>query len=200
MRVKHFKRPFNHTIIYDYFDKNEIDSINKEIKLLKDNGNITKRSVLNRETDSAGFEPNHCVLDTVYEKNRSRSDILGLMQKIYKLYFNEKLGKQNPFLNYIVESNGDSTFLNVYKNGNSFIKHTDNSVLSFVYCFWKEPKEFDGGDFIFTNYDYKPNLKNNSCLIFPSYEMHEVSKIETNDEKIERITINHRLFISSKLV
>jgi len=79
-----------------------------------------------------------------------------------------------------------------YKNGSSYFKHNDLGILTFLYTIWDEPKTWKGGDLVFTDYDYRPYLRSNCCLIFPSFEFHEV---ETLRGEGTRYTINQRIYI-----
>ena len=52
---------------------------------------------------------------------------------------------------------------------------------SFPAYFYKEPKKFTGGELFFPEYDYILESKNNSCIIFPSYFLHEVLQVKITD-------------------
>lgn len=191
MLIQHMKHPFHHTIIYDYFD-NEYQSVYDEFESIFKGpyqsfpDDHHSQLVNNHKTDT--FD-----LDSLYEGRRDTSSILRSMRKIFHINKMQLL-TDNPFCGYIDHSNKDTTMINRYKNGSSYFKHRDTSVLTFLYTLWKEPKQWSG-DLIFNDYAYRPYLRNNCCLIFPGHEVHEVEKV--SGEGI-RYTINQRIYIEAK--
>ena len=130
-------------------------------------------------------------LDSIFYNNRAQSNILYLMSKVYSLNLHES--QENPYLNFIPASNQDCTYLQKYKNGSSYMKHHDGTVLSFLFPLILG--NFTGGDFIFSAYNYRPVLTHNCCLIFPSYEDHELTELKTDSNEYVRYSINHRIAI-----
>lgn len=200
MKIEYFNKPFHHTIIYDYFDDNEIISIKNEINQIKDGMLKNNYDEQDRHHDELfkKFNVDSYHIDKMFENNRNGSVLLKAITKVYYLhnmgFFNKH---KNSFLNFIPDSNQDITMLHGYRNSSSYPKHIDKAVLSFVYPFWNEPKDFTGGDLMFG--DYKPPLKSNCCLIFPSYEPHWVTKIKSKKSDIVRWTLNQRIFIKKDL-
>jgi Rps23 Pro-64 3,4-dihydroxylase Tpa1-like proline 4-hydroxylase len=198
MNIQHLQYPFYHTIIYNFFDVHELNLINAELHSLFTSDYKIKPddehhlNLLNKD------KTQDYNLDIIYENRREQSNILMLIKKIYTLDNNILDTKQNPFLSFIKASNHDNTRVNKYHNLSSYSKHHDNAVLTMMYPFWKDPKEFEGGDLFFANHEYKPYLKNNSCVIFPSYEMHELTQIKSKNDNVNRVSINQRVFIVPK--
>jgi hypothetical protein len=187
MQIQHLRYPFYHTIIYNYFDE-EYQSIYDECKYITSTQPLPDFTGDNHHTSLVKqYLTKPFLLDTIYEGNREGSSILQGLRKIYGLNL-----KENPFSGYIPVSNFDLSFLVEYKNGSSYFKHKDLGILTFLYTVWDEPKTWTGGDLVFTNYDYRPYLRNNCCLIFPSFELHEV---ETLRGEGARYTINQRIYI-----
>lgn len=197
MEIQNLKYPFFHTIIYNFFDEEELKKVLLEIKEIdKLNLNIKTNDVHHKELLLKNNTKSYC-LDNIYLEKRNQSSILDLITKIYNLNRKSKLNlEENPFLNYIGVSNSDTTFLQIYQNDSSYFEHQDASVLTFLYVFWEEPKSFEGADLIFTKYDYKPFLQNNCCLIFPSFELHKLSKMVSDGAK--RYSINQRIYVLNK--
>lgn len=199
MKIKHFSKPFYHTIIYDYFDNIEFNSIKNEIEYLETNKlkNMWYDNDTHHKSLYDEFKVDSYYIDRIFENVRNNSILLNSITKIYNLNREGFLDKtKNPLLNFINDSNSDSTMLHSYKNGSSYYEHKDNAVLSFLYTFWDEPKEFIGGDLIFGA--YKPKLKSNCCLIFPSYELHQVTKVESKKLGIVRWSLNQRIYIENR--
>jgi hypothetical protein len=189
MRIKYLKKPFYHTIIYDFFNDDEINSIKKEINVLQDIDN--EKDKHHKQVLENGNVQSYA-LDVIYNDKRHDSSILNLITKIYSIYWDGKLDtSKNPFLNYIGLSNADNTVLHSYKNDSSYFEHHDQSVVSFLYPFFDKP--FDGGELVFG--DYIPKLDSNCCLIFPSYEKHKVLPLKTKETGVVRWSINQRIFI-----
>lgn len=189
MRIKHLKKPFYHTIIYDFFNQDEIDIIKNEINELQ--GVDNKKDEHHKKVLENGNIESY-MMDAIYNDRRHDSKILNLITKIYEMYWDGKLDlSKNPSLNYIGLSNADNTVVHSYKNDSSYFEHHDQSVLSFLYPFFDKP--FDGGELVFG--DYTPKLESNCCLIFPSYEKHKVLPIKTEETGVVRWSINQRIFI-----
>lgn len=194
--IKYFKEPFDHAIIYDHFDEIELANIKKEIKTI--HSSKIDNDVFVNDDHHLRLIKDHSVttydLDCIYNNDRNQSDILTYITKVYHMAHQGVFDvKKFRNLEYIKYSNVDNTMLHGYINGSDYYRHHDQSVLSFLYVFWDEPKPFTGGDLIFD--DYIPELKSNCCLIFPSYEMHRVSKVITKNDGIVRWSINQRIFI-----
>jgi len=190
MRIEYLKKPFYHTIIYDFFNQDEMDTIKKEIDELKNINADIKDEHHKQILENGNIES--YLLDVIYNDRRRDSNILSLITKIYNMYWDDKFDlSKNPFLNYIGLSNSDNTVVHAYKNHSSYFEHHDQSVVSFLYPFFD--KQFDGGELAFG--DYIPKLESNCCIIFPSYEKHKVLPIKTKESGIVRWSINQRIFI-----
>ena len=188
MRIEYFKEPFYHTIIYDFFSQDDVDTIKKELNQLQHTNN--QKDLHHQQVAENGVES--YLLDTIYYERRHDSEILNLITKIYNMYWDQQLDLiKNPFLNYIGLSNSDNTVVHTYANDSSYFEHHDQSVVSFLYPFFEKP--FTGGELVFG--DYKPKLESNCCLIFPSYEKHRVLPIKSEQSGILRWSINQRIFI-----
>ena len=48
--------------------------------------------------------------------------------------------------------------------------------------FFKEPKKFEGGDLVFTEFGEIVKCENNKCIVFPSTLFHEVPAVEMKEE------------------
>lgn len=189
MRIEYFKKPFYHTIIYDFFSQDELVIIKNEINQLEHSN--SEKDLHHRLVLENGNVESY-MLDVIYNDRRQDSNILALITKIYNMYWDSKLNvAKNPFLNYIGLSNSDNTVIQTYENDSSYFEHHDQSVVSFVYPFFEKP--FDGGELIFG--DYVPKLESNCCLIFPSYEKHKVLPIKSKESGTVRWSINQRIFI-----
>ena len=58
---------------------------------------------------------------------------------------------------------------NVYKNYDYYKSHVDNSYSTALTWFYKEPKQFEGGNILFSDYNIEIPIENNSILILKQY-------------------------------
>ena len=118
-------------------------------------------------------------LDTIY-LNRKFSDILSLNRKIFSKPVCNALAECHYAYNSSYMINMDTTLLSYYGNGDSYFAHRDLSAITYVTWFYKEPKAFSGGEFIFTDYDLNIEvLSNRTVAFFGSYK-HEVKEVKLN--------------------
>ena len=122
--------------------------------------------------------------------NPSFSNIL----KANQLTFDNdsKIGQENSFLRLLHKHDHwffkhaiiltRSFLLNYYEDRNYYKPHPDQGLLTCLHWFYKEPKSFEGGEFIISDYNKKIELANNKMIIFPSQLMHEVTPIIMKEE------------------
>jgi Rps23 Pro-64 3,4-dihydroxylase Tpa1-like proline 4-hydroxylase len=81
-------------------------------------------------------------------------------------------------------TNYDSTLISYYDDGASYFNHADSNAITAVTWFFKSPKNFTGGDFIFTDFNELVELKNNRTVIFFGCYKHEVTEIKIKDKSV----------------
>jgi hypothetical protein len=188
MIIKNYNYPFYHTIIYDYFNDEEYNLIYSECEYisntypLQDFVDDGHHKMLSEEYLTKPY-----FLDSIFYNKREESNILRLGRKIFDIDIIE-----NPYFGFIKHSTQDLISLTKYENNSGYFQHRDCCTMVILYTIWNEPKQWSGGNLIFSNYNYKPELKSNCCVIFPGFETHEVEKL--SGEGI-RYTINQRVFI-----
>ena len=69
-----------------------------------------------------------------------------------------------------------------YDDGCYYLPHHDNTVVSIISWLWKEPKCFEGGDFVFEDYKMTLKCKYNSAVAFPGTTRHGVTPIKMEDQ------------------
>jgi len=183
--VKNLHEPFHHSIIYDFYEPWELKEILVEIN------SLDAYFRPSAETGDPRANDKMCAIhmDTHYKDNREKSYVLNFNRKLF--YLQEQL-KDNPFAGYLPYTNHDVTQVNYYGNGAVYDHHADHGTLSAVTVLWKEPKAFEGGDLEFTDFGYKPTLKNNTTILFPSFLQHSVSRCIGSG----RYSINQFYFIN----
>lgn len=198
MKVVTLLHPFPHTIIYDYLSSIEVENIIKEknyllqtfnaLDLLSPGDEHHRDLIINCKTDTYN-------LDDIYNGKRQDSATLNIMQKIFQLY---GAGCLNTYtdrnLKFMAFSNIIRTYMNVYNEGSFYKMHQDNSVLTLLTAL-NESQNYELQNCLtFPEFNYTPNLPHNTCIVFSSYELHEVMRLRSSTPT--RISINQRLYIS----
>lgn len=191
MIVQNLKHPFDHTIIYDFFLDHEIVEILEEKNQLLSAGDAInfiddvhhKNLIVNQKVQSYN-------IDKMLPDGKLRVNSL----KIFECVRMGLIGFENLYLKYLTICKQSNSFVNIYKDGSYYSKHHDGSVLTALYVLWDGYGNKSGGDFYFTEYDYVPHLPHNSCIIFPSFLTHAVTKLSC-DETLSRVSINQRFVI-----
>jgi hypothetical protein len=187
MNIINYKKPFYHTIIEDFYTDSEQELIWQEIDFLNQPNKLMTPSHTG-DAGAASLNKLGIFLDDLYLNFRQFSNILTLNQKIFHL---SEHFKDNPFAKYLDICNKDLTMLSYYGNNSFYNIHHDDFVISAITTFWKTPKQFTGGNLTFDEYDYIPKMNHNTMILFPSFELHSVSKINMIDDGISgRYTIN----------
>lgn len=184
MRIHNLETPFPHTIIYDYYSPREASLILQELQSLQPQMSDKTETGDPRSNNMLGLS-----LDWFYQKDRSQSNILNFNRQIFNI--TDKL-IENKFMNYLDMVNEDLTQVNYYPDGSEYLHHADHAVISAVTTFWDSPKTFSGGKLYFKEYDYTPYMENNTIVLFPSFEQHEVTKVQGTG----RYSVNQFFFVN----
>lgn len=189
MDIRQFKKPFYHTIIYDFYTNDEVKSIWEEIHFLHKPGKMTLAD------NDEGYRLT-VGLDEIYSGYRQMSNILTINRKIFEIW--EQL-TDNPFAKYLPMINIDYTVINYYPNDSFIHKHQDIYILSMGTTIYRTPRAFEGGLFHFPEYKYFPDMQHNTAILFPSTEYHEVTPIliseEDQENGLSRYNINQFMSI-----
>lgn len=175
--------------IKNFFDDDELSLIWKELDFLNssdalmspvetgsardENGNITKKN-------------KGVFLDELYSHNRRFSNILKLTTKIFDKDLVDGLIQLDKNFTHIRNSTQDSTLLSYYEKSDHYKKHFDNSVITVLFYFCKQPKAFHGGNLILSDYDIEIECENNMLLFIPGYVLHEVEEVHMKDEDLNK--------------
>jgi Rps23 Pro-64 3,4-dihydroxylase Tpa1-like proline 4-hydroxylase len=121
------------------------------------------------------------VLDTFYQK-REYSNLLTINRKLFAEGYTQIFSELSPDLKFIPHVNSDTTKVRYYQNGEFYKPHTDYSyaAMSFSY-FYREPKQFSGGQLIFPSHNYEFDCSHNSMILIPGYVEHGVNEIKTQE-------------------
>jgi Rps23 Pro-64 3,4-dihydroxylase Tpa1-like proline 4-hydroxylase len=203
MNIFPIKEPFEHLIIEDVFTELEINDIWTELLFLYPK--FKGPELIGSATDSSGTilkKTTGVFLEDVYLNQRESSHIIQYTSKILcdqkiQSIVSEKLGY---YFRLLKMTNKHTTLVQYYENGNYYKPHHDIAVLSTVYTFYKQPKNFKGGNFYFSEYDYYVPIKNNKMIMFPSTVLHGVEEIKMSSrpkkECLGRFSISNFLWVN----
>jgi Rps23 Pro-64 3,4-dihydroxylase Tpa1-like proline 4-hydroxylase len=157
---------------------NEIEFLSSEDKLLSPEHTYTA-SYLDGELKKQNLG---VFIDDLY-LNRSTSNILKHTRKIFSQEFFDELEKLNYIFSFLKKATKDNTLLSYYRDGDFYKPHLDEFLFTAICFLYKEPKQFEGGEFIFTEHDITTECKNNRLILFPSNVRHEVSEVKIKTEE-----------------
>jgi len=120
-------------------------------------------------------------LDNLY-KTRNISNILTVNTNLFASHILEEFSSLCFLYENIKHTNNDTTLISYYDNGGYYKSHQDNALYTAITWFFKEPKKFNGGDFYFSNYNCKIEIKNNKTILFPSVVNHSVDEVIMNNK------------------
>jgi Rps23 Pro-64 3,4-dihydroxylase Tpa1-like proline 4-hydroxylase len=123
-------------------------------------------------------------VDELYQ-DRALSNILSESNLIFSLKLSEELLKKHIFFRYHNICNSHATLFQYYEDSDYYKPHKDNSVLTAISWFYKNPKSFTGGDIIIEN-ELKIECGYNRLIIFPSILLHEVTEINMINQNREK--------------
>jgi Rps23 Pro-64 3,4-dihydroxylase Tpa1-like proline 4-hydroxylase len=177
MKIHVIKTPFEFLIIDDFYDGKELEKIWSELQFLtpkflpsnEKNSSISASGEIGRNSTSI-------FLDIVYS-DRNFSDVLSLNRKIFCEQIQNELLQFSPLYREFFECYKDSTLINYYEDNGYYKPHYDESMFSAVTFLYREPKKYQGGDFVFCDYDLKIESLNNRMILFPSKAVHAVSPL-----------------------
>ena len=178
MNIQSFDHGFPFIIVDDYFYEEELEILWNEVD------NLYKEDIFLDPADSYsafdedGFlKNNKCIhLDEFFAKKRKKCNILRINRKVFTKSVLEQ--SENWFFkNFIKTCDYDSSLLSYYEGNNYYRAHTDASMVTGLYWFYKEPKRFEGGQFIFPDYKIDIEVVNNRMLFFPSFIKHQVIEV-----------------------
>jgi|TARA_B100001996_G_scaffold261395_1_gene203617 hypothetical protein len=178
MKIQTHEHGFPFIVVDDYFNDEEMEILWNEVD------NLYKEDIFLDPVDSYsafdanGFlKMNKCIhLDEYFAKKREKCEILRLNRKIFTEEVLQQ-GKSWFFTNFIKTCDYDATLLSYYESDNYYRAHTDASTVTGLFWFFKEPKKFEGGQFIFPDYKLDIEVVSNRMILFPSFIRHQVLEV-----------------------
>lgn len=180
MKVTLCKEPFEFIIIDETYTEEELKLIFLELDFWSLSNNLMGPDHTGTAiwADGSFKKKNKGVfLDNIYAQ-RNYSNILKFNRKIYTI----KLEQPSVILNFLKQSNGDATLVSYYENNEHYKAHKDSSILTAVTYLYKQPKAFEGGNLVLTEYGYQFEPWFNRTYIMFGVVEHEVTEIVMKQE------------------
>jgi Rps23 Pro-64 3,4-dihydroxylase Tpa1-like proline 4-hydroxylase len=179
------KEPFPHAIIEDFYNKEELKLIWKELdyftspnKMILSGSELgTAKDNLTQVTKSSSYGIN---LDEYFNK-KTYSDILVITDKIFNQSLLNEIALLHPLMGHVSHLNDSNTKLKYYEDAEEYKAHIDTSRFTMTNYFFKKPKKFTGGDLYFKDFDYTIEIKNNMVVFFCGAINHASTKLISND-------------------
>lgn len=177
--------PFHYLYFENFYSEEELKLIWEEIDRLSTEDNLllspeeTGSAEVDIGSETKILKANKGVWLNGLHPDRKITNILNITRKLYEPRF---ISPQSSWFFKDINFNRDVTLLSYYEDGDHYLKHNDCSYITACTWLYKEPKQFLGGEFCFSDYDIKISCKNNSCIVFPSNIWHSVNKVYIPDE------------------
>tara|TARA_R100000030_G_scaffold28665_1_gene21154 strand:+ start:87 stop:701 length:615 start_codon:yes stop_codon:yes gene_type:complete len=186
MKIDVYKDPFPYILVKDLYTQEEEDLIKKECDFFLPSLTYNRPGgAIDVDTGQSLKKNRGVFLDDVWAIHRELSYIIRVSRKLFTLLEEqkEKIGHDNWFFKNLL-SNVDNTLISYYEDNDHYLPHKDLGLYTVLTWFYKEPKSFTGGDFLFPDYDIRFECKNNLTIIFPSMITHAVENVKVDDDRL----------------
>ena len=179
------KEPFPHAIIEDFYNEEELKLIWKELDYLTSPNKMilsgselgTAKDNLTQSIKSSSYGIN---LDDYFSK-KTYSDVLVVTDKIFNSNLLNQIASLHPLMGHVSHLNHSNTKLKYYEDAEEYKGHIDTARFTMLNYFFKEPKQFTGGNLYFKDFDYTIEIKNNMGFFFCGAINHASTKLISND-------------------
>ena len=161
----------------NFLTKTELDMVWREVDFLSDKlmPPIETGGAIDDKT--ANFLKKNTGIFIERIMDTSFSAIHNSLGKITKEEFVKEVEGLHPAYNYLQRINRFSYLVNYYDKDDFYKAHKDSCVLSGLLFLYKEPKQFEGGELVFTDTGQTITPENNLFVLFPSYLKHQVNPV-----------------------
>ena len=184
MKINTYADPFPYLLIEDLYTEEEETLIKKELDFflpsLKEP--LLTGTATDIDTGEVLKRIKGIFLDEVFT-DRSVSYILKINRKTFSVLEEQKEKTDVWFFKH-QKTNRDNTLISYYETGDYYRVHDDNALFTVLTWFYKGPRSFTGGDFVFPGYNIRIECKNNMTVIFPSMIQHGVEDVKVDDDKL----------------
>ena len=187
MDFQYYNDPLPHIIIDNFYTPEELKDVWLELDFLTHPSKLLTPDlsgsafVMDDQGNKVFKKKNKALfLDALYTY-RDISNILRHNQKTWEDKFTQKCADANYLFNYLRTCNSDTTLVSYYEEGDNYAAHSDVGAITKLIWLYKEPKQFQGGELSFADFNHTIELKNNRMLMFPACVHHAVSAIKMNE-------------------
>lgn len=198
MKVTTHTKPFHYITIENLWSDKERKEMFDEIIMFEKKGIFLEPQNTNTATDISNkpLKKNTGKFFDDIWLDRNASSVLKHNTKLFDVFKSDEVKQSWYFKNLLF--NSYSTLVSYYEDSDFYKSHIDNFVVTALSWFFIEPKKFNGGEIIFSDYNLKFEVTNNLTIVFPSSINHEVSKIslkkEDRDKGLGRFCMNQFLY------
>lgn len=174
----------NFLYIEDFFDEtqlkdilNEIDFVTNDENKLYWSGVKNSGTAKDKNANLLAAKKKLLQLDNFYHFKKIERNVSAYFQ------YHKKCSKALPtsnfvgVWNYLNTINNNYTALAKYKNNSYYDAHSDSSVFTQLVWINKPDHIVQGGDLIFEDFNHRVPYKNNTCILFPGYFRHSITKV-----------------------
>jgi len=186
-------------LIDNWYNPNEEKAVWKELDFLsttpKELMDRAENTVVARTDDGKSKSNAYRFYMEKFYQNREISPIINCTYKQRDKEFHNIIKECMPYARSFFSSNEDSTMLSYYEEKDYYDSHHDTMLWTCLIWMVREPRLFNGGDFILEDIDTTIKLKNNRMIMFPSCFLHSVTPVKFHTQPNEvgygRYTITH---------
>ena len=191
-------KAFPYMIIDDFYSPTEEDLVWKDLEKLKKDLLPDNQPIgygIATEFGKPMGRMKRVYLDDKFLDRREDSNILQVYKKITSQEVRDNYKKTTAAYRQWEITNNDESIVSYYDDGDCYNSHFDKFMHTVLIWFYKKPKRFTGGNLTFPESNQKVECLHNRLLIFPSYYLHEIDKVELEEEyrnkELGRYCITH---------
>ncbi len=199
--VKKFdKNPTYPFIVVDnWYNPDEEKAVWAELELFKNMPDIQRAedTIVAREKDGTakGHSYRWYTNNFYHDDNYDRMPIERMLYKVRDQKFRDLIEFCAPYYRSFTVSNKNTNLISYYESNDYYDAHFDSFAWTHLVWFYKEPKAFEGGDFVLDEPGVEVKCKHNRAILFPCPYLHRVTPIKMKDETLPfghgRWTITH---------
>lgn len=179
-------------VIDNFYSEEQLKEINDELTFLtKPSIMVEDKVKLVAAVDTDGnfsTTKSGVWVDSVFQDWRHSALIRCPIENFAKKEVKDKLIEFNSLMKMFYYCNVKNHLLSYYEDTGYYSKHTDDAVFTVLNYFYKEPKQFKGGDLtLYSDGELKKatiETKNNRVIVIPSCTVHSVDAIEMTSKKL----------------
>ena len=161
----------------NFLTEDELKRVWKEVDFLSDKLSPPAETGSARDEITKEYIKKNTGIFVDHVINPTYSAIHNILGKVIKKEFINEAITVNPCYNYLSWINNFGYLVNYYDKGDYYKPHKDSFVLSGLLYLYKEPKQFEGGELVFTDTGQIITPENNLFVLFPSYLEHRVTPV-----------------------